>query len=87
MPINDEKRMDMGPYSIACDSCRFQMMPYVNALFSQVFICHMHLKAVRLFVESVLWYGLPVNFQAMVVQVMSAFPCTTPSQIDDMLIA
>lgn len=37
--------------------------------FSEVFICHMHLKAVRLFVESVLWYGLPVNFQAMVVQV------------------
>lgn len=37
--------------------------------FSEVFLCQLHLKAVRVFVESVLWYGLPVNFQSMVVAV------------------
>jgi V-type H+-transporting ATPase subunit C len=37
--------------------------------FSEVFLCHLHLKAVRVFVESVLWYGIPVNFQSMVIQV------------------
>lgn len=37
--------------------------------FGEVFLCHLHLKAVRIFVESVLWYGLPVNFQSMAVKV------------------
>lgn len=37
--------------------------------FGEIFLCHLHLKAIRLFVESVLWYGLPVNFQAMAIKV------------------
>jgi len=41
----------------------------LHMAFGEVFVCHMHLKAVRMFVESVLWYGIPVNFQAMVVSV------------------
>ena len=34
--------------------------------FSESFAAWMHVKALRVFVESVLRYGLPVNFQAMV---------------------
>jgi len=41
----------------------------LSMAFSEVFLVHLHLKAVRIFVESVLWYGLPVNFQAMVIKV------------------
>jgi len=37
--------------------------------FGEIFLCHLHLKAIRLFVESVLWYGLPVNFQAMAIKI------------------
>jgi len=33
--------------------------------FSETFIAWIHLKAIRVFVESVLRYGLPTNFQAM----------------------
>ena len=33
--------------------------------FSECFIAWIHVKALRVFVESVLRYGLPVNFQAM----------------------
>jgi len=33
--------------------------------FSEAFIAWIHLKAIRVFVESVLRYGLPTNFQAM----------------------
>jgi len=33
--------------------------------FSESFVAWLHLKAVRVFVESVLRYGLPTNFQAM----------------------
>jgi len=38
-------------------------------MFGEVFLSHLHLKAVFLFAESVLWYGLPPNFQAVVIQV------------------
>ncbi|KAK2891494.1 V-type proton ATPase subunit C 1-B-like [Channa argus] len=36
--------------------------------FSQVFIAWIHLKALRVFVESVLRFGLPVNYQAFLLQ-------------------
>jgi len=41
----------------------------LHMAFGEVFINHMHLKAVRMFVESVLWYALPPNFQAMIISV------------------
>ena len=36
--------------------------------FSEAFIAWIHIKALRAFVESVLRYGLPVNFQAVLLQ-------------------
>uniref|UniRef100_A0A3B5QDN4 V-type proton ATPase subunit C n=1 Tax=Xiphophorus maculatus TaxID=8083 RepID=A0A3B5QDN4_XIPMA len=36
--------------------------------FNEAFIAWIHIKALRVFVESVLRYGLPVNFQAMLLQ-------------------
>lgn len=36
--------------------------------FSEAFIAWVHIKALRVFVESVLRYGLPVNFQAVLLQ-------------------
>uniref|UniRef100_A0A3Q4GH30 V-type proton ATPase subunit C n=1 Tax=Neolamprologus brichardi TaxID=32507 RepID=A0A3Q4GH30_NEOBR len=42
------------------------MMALLN--FSEAFIAWIHIKALRVFVESVLRYGLPVNFQAMLLQ-------------------
>jgi V-type H+-transporting ATPase subunit C len=36
--------------------------------FAEAFVAWVHLKAIRVFVESVLRYGLPVNFQAILVQ-------------------
>uniref|UniRef100_A0A673CHX5 V-type proton ATPase subunit C n=1 Tax=Sphaeramia orbicularis TaxID=375764 RepID=A0A673CHX5_9TELE len=36
--------------------------------FSEVFVAWIHLKALRVFVESVLRYGLPVRFQALLLQ-------------------
>jgi V-type H+-transporting ATPase subunit C len=37
--------------------------------FSDCFSAWVHVKAIRLFVESVLRYGLPVDFQAFLLQV------------------
>jgi len=42
------------------------LVRWLRVNFSECFIAWMHVKALRVFVESVLRYGLPVNFQAMV---------------------
>ncbi|RHZ27400.1 hypothetical protein DYB37_006927 [Aphanomyces astaci] len=41
------------------------LLRWCKAHFGETFIAWMHVKAVRVFVESVLRYGLPVNFVAM----------------------
>ncbi|XP_028250436.1 V-type proton ATPase subunit C 1-B [Parambassis ranga] len=41
---------------------------WLKVNFSEMFIAWIHLKALRVFVESVLRYGLPVNYQALLLQ-------------------
>ncbi|XP_039459147.1 V-type proton ATPase subunit C 1-B-like isoform X3 [Oreochromis aureus] len=41
---------------------------WLKVNFSEVFVAWIHLKALRVFVESVLRYGLPVNYQALLLQ-------------------
>lgn len=41
---------------------------WLKVNFSECFAAWIHVKALRVFVESVLRYGLPVNFQAMLLQ-------------------
>ncbi|XP_076064594.1 V-type proton ATPase subunit Vha44 [Oratosquilla oratoria] len=53
--INDKKK-HFGP-----------LVRWLKVNFSECFICWTHVKAIRVFVESVLRYGLPVNFQAILV--------------------
>ncbi|KAE8605073.1 hypothetical protein XENTR_v10014958 [Xenopus tropicalis] len=44
------------------------LLRWLKVNFSEAFIGWIHIKALRVFVESVLRYGLPVNFQAVVLQ-------------------
>ncbi|OCT78989.1 V-type proton ATPase subunit C 2 [Xenopus laevis] len=44
------------------------LLRWLKVNFSEAFIAWIHIKALRVFVESVLRYGLPVNFQAVVLQ-------------------
>ncbi|KAJ3167160.1 hypothetical protein HDU88_002497 [Geranomyces variabilis] len=39
-----------------------------KANFGEAYACHVHIKALRVFVESILRYGLPPNFQPMVIK-------------------
>lgn len=54
--INDKKK-HFGP-----------LVRWLKVNFSECFICWIHVKAIRVFVESVLRYGLPVNFQVVAMQ-------------------
>ena len=44
-------------------------MNWLKVNFNVAFTAWIHVKALRTFIESVLRYGLPVNFQAAVVKV------------------
>ncbi|XP_054583840.1 V-type proton ATPase subunit C 2 isoform X1 [Eptesicus fuscus] len=44
------------------------LLRWLKVNFSEAFIAWVHVKALRVFVESVLRYGLPVNFQAVLLQ-------------------
>jgi len=44
------------------------LVKWLRVNFGESFIAWVHVKALRVFVESVLRYGLPVNFQAMLLQ-------------------
>jgi len=44
------------------------LIRWLKVNFSEAFVAWMHVKALRVFVESVLRYGLPVNFLAVLIQ-------------------
>lgn len=44
----------------------------LGCAFSDIFVAWMHLKAMRVFVESVLRYGVPANFHAFMVRIPNA---------------
>ncbi|TDH12273.1 hypothetical protein EPR50_G00070610 [Perca flavescens] len=55
--LSTDKKKQFGP-----------LVRWLKVNFSEAFITWIHIKALRVFVESVLRYGLPVNFQAMLLQ-------------------
>uniref|UniRef100_A0A4W6ERY2 V-type proton ATPase subunit C n=1 Tax=Lates calcarifer TaxID=8187 RepID=A0A4W6ERY2_LATCA len=55
--------------TLSCiSSLQGPLVRWLKVNFSEAFIAWIHIKALRVFVESVLRYGLPVNFQAMLLQ-------------------
>jgi len=49
------------------DQQKTKLTLWCKANFAEAFIAWIHLKAIRIFVESVLRYGLPANFQALLI--------------------
>eukprot|EP01117_Protostelium_nocturnum_P011929 TRINITY_DN4363_c0_g1_i1.p1 TRINITY_DN4363_c0_g1~~TRINITY_DN4363_c0_g1_i1.p1 ORF type:complete len:371 (-),score=77.73 TRINITY_DN4363_c0_g1_i1:154-1266(-) len=47
------------------DKLKKNMTRWCKTNFAEAFVAWIHLKAIRVFVESVLRYGLPINFQAV----------------------
>lgn len=45
-----------------------RLLRWLKVNFSEVFVAWIHIKTLRLFVESILRYGLPVNFLAVLIQ-------------------
>jgi len=49
------------------DNFKKEVLNAIRTNFSEMFMGWFHLKAIRVFVESVLWYSLPPNFQVMII--------------------
>lgn len=58
----DKKKMEAEK-----DKLKKNLIRWCKTNFSEAFTGWIHLKAIRVFVESVLRYGLPTNFQAMLI--------------------
>ncbi|KAM8736605.1 V-type proton ATPase subunit C 1-B [Acanthopagrus schlegelii] len=78
-----ESKFDVREYSFDLEEKRQQDIKHLNVHkkeqygifvrwlklnFSEVFVAWIHLKALRVFVESALRYGLPMNYQALLLQ-------------------
>ncbi|NWV01729.1 VATC2 ATPase, partial [Upupa epops] len=57
-----------GITTLLCLFSQGPLLRWLKVNFSEAFVAWIHVKALRVFVESVLRYGLPVNFQAMLLQ-------------------
>uniref|UniRef100_A0AC35TKY9 V-type proton ATPase subunit C n=1 Tax=Rhabditophanes sp. KR3021 TaxID=114890 RepID=A0AC35TKY9_9BILA len=71
--VYDEESMKVGKSDREklVQEVKRQHAPIVRWLkinFGEIFSAYIHIKALRVFVESVLRYGLPVNFQAIVME-------------------
>jgi len=64
---NHSSKADKKKLEQEKDKSKKNLIRWCKTNFSEVFVAWIHLKAIRVFVESVLRYGLPTNFQAMLI--------------------
>ena len=50
--------------------CQTELLRLARTNFSEAFQVLVHIKVIRLFVESVLRYGLPANYTGLVIKVL-----------------
>uniref|UniRef100_A0A3B4XSV7 V-type proton ATPase subunit C n=1 Tax=Seriola lalandi dorsalis TaxID=1841481 RepID=A0A3B4XSV7_SERLL len=66
--LEEKKQQEMKQLSVHKKEQYGIFVCWLKVHFSEVFIAWIHLKGLRVFVESVLRYGLPVNYQALLLQ-------------------
>ncbi|XP_059365739.1 V-type proton ATPase subunit C 1-B isoform X1 [Carassius carassius] len=66
--IRKRKKISNDNNGQSASALQGPLVRWLKVNFSEAFIAWVHIKALRVFTESVLRYGLPVNFQAMLLQ-------------------
>ena len=64
--------MALEQLQVEVDGMRSGLMRWCKTHFGETFVAWMHIKVIRVFVESVLRYGLPVDFTAVLYKVKPA---------------
>uniref|UniRef100_A0A672R7E9 V-type proton ATPase subunit C n=1 Tax=Sinocyclocheilus grahami TaxID=75366 RepID=A0A672R7E9_SINGR len=62
----EKQKQEIG--RLAVDKKELTFVCWLKVNFSEIFVAWIHIKVLRTFVESVLRYGLPVSFQAILLQ-------------------
>ncbi|XP_023129969.2 V-type proton ATPase subunit C 1-B isoform X2 [Amphiprion ocellaris] len=68
LDLEEKKQQEIKQLSVHKKEQYGIFVSWLKVNFSEMFIAWVHLKALRVFVESVLRYGLPVNYQALLLQ-------------------
>ena len=63
--------MVLEQLQVEVDNMRSGLTRWCKTHYGEAFVAWMHIKVIRVFVESVLRYGLPVDFTAVLYKVMS----------------
>lgn len=63
--LDENRGHDRQKMESECEKQKKLLIRWCKTNFSEAFVAWVHLKAIRIFVESVLRYGLPTNFQAV----------------------
>ncbi|MBN3277830.1 VATC2 ATPase, partial [Polyodon spathula] len=66
--VNESGGFIKAPWGGCWLAAEGPLLRWLKVNFSEAFIAWIHVKALRVFVESVLRYGLPVNFQTVLLQ-------------------
>ncbi|XP_035530271.1 V-type proton ATPase subunit C 1-B [Morone saxatilis] len=66
--LEEKRQQEMKQLSVHKKEQYGTFVRWLKVNFNEVFVAGIHLKALRVFVESVLRYGLPVNYQALLLQ-------------------
>ena len=61
--------MAMEQLQVEVDGMKSGLMRWCKTHYGEAFVAWMHIKVIRVFVESVLRYGLPVDFTAVLYKV------------------
>jgi len=70
---------------VEVDSMKSALMRWCKTHFGDAFVAWMHIKVIRIFVESVLRYGLPVDFTAVLYKVNAGKEADLTSALDNAL--
>ncbi|XP_067310830.1 V-type proton ATPase subunit C 1-A [Pseudorasbora parva] len=64
----EKQKLEMGRLAVDKKELYGTFVCWLKVNFSEIFVAWIHVKVLRTFVESVLRYGLPVSFQAVLLQ-------------------
>jgi len=68
-PDDDKSQLAQKKTMVEQREAQFRaLVDWCQSTFSDVFVAWLHIKAMRLFVEAVLRYGLPIDFAAMLIK-------------------
>lgn len=82
---SSKSTQELEKLGVEVDGMKSGLMRWCKTHYGEAFVAWMHIKVIRVFVESVLRYGLPVDFTAVLYKVKAGKDVLLSSALDDAL--